>query len=207
MAAIRCLHYHVECRDEAHDIARLSDTLCAVSLLAAPQAIAQAPPAPAGKPNILFIMGDDIGWMQPSIYHRGLMVGETPNIDRVATLSCMLVEEFRAEATKSRDSARDNDGKPFLTKEPKVLLNDNFAGKPEGIHLMIGRRPVAAFGNSIGDRQMLEYSKAGSGARLSMIVLHDDAVREYAYGPAQGLPDWTVDTFTQALYDEATKSG
>ena len=48
------------------------------------------------------------------------------------------------------------DGKPFLTKEPKLLLNDNNAGKPEGIHLMIGRRPYAAFGNSTGDRQMLE---------------------------------------------------
>jgi hypothetical protein len=45
----------------------------------------QTPPAPQGqgKPNILFIMGDDIGWMQPSIYHRGLMVGRTPNIDRI----------------------------------------------------------------------------------------------------------------------------
>ncbi len=80
------------------------------------------------------------------------------------------------------------DGKPFLTKEPKLLLNDNNAGKPEGIHLMIGRRPVAAFGNSTGDQQMLEYTKAGDGARLSMLVLHDDAKREYAYGPAQGLP-------------------
>ena len=99
------------------------------------------------------------------------------------------------------------DGKPFLTKEPKLLLNDNNAGKPEGIHLMIGRRPVAAFGNSTGDRQMLEYTKAGSGARLSMLVLHDDAVREYAYGPAQGLPDSKVGTFTQALYDEATRNG
>jgi phosphoglycolate phosphatase-like HAD superfamily hydrolase len=48
------------------------------------------------------------------------------------------------------------DGKPFLTKDPKLLLNDNDAGKPEGIHLMIGRRPYAAFGNSTGDRQMLE---------------------------------------------------
>ena len=82
------------------------------------------------------------------------------------------------------------DGKPFLTKEPKLLLNDNNAGKPEGIHLMIGRRPHAAFGNSTGDRQMLEYTKAGDGARLSMLVLHDDAKREYAYGPAQGLPDY-----------------
>jgi hypothetical protein len=95
------------------------------------------------------------------------------------------------------------DGKPFLTKEPKLLLNDNNAGKPEGIHLMIGRRPHAAFGNSTGDRQMLEYTGAGDGARLTMIVLHDDARREYAYGPAQGLPDTRVGTFTQALYDEA----
>ena len=99
------------------------------------------------------------------------------------------------------------DGKPFLTKEPKLLLNDNDAGKPEGIHLMIGRRPVAAFGNSTGDRQMLEYTRAGSGARLSMLVLHDDAVREYAYGPSQGLPNSRVGTFTQALYDEAKKGG
>ncbi len=101
----------------------------------------------------------------------------------------------------------DKDGKPFLTKEAKLLLNDNDAGKPEGIHLMIGRRPVAAFGNSTGDRQMLEYTKAGNGARLSMILLHDDAEREYAYGPATGLPDTKVGTFTQALYDEARKDG
>jgi phosphoglycolate phosphatase-like HAD superfamily hydrolase len=97
------------------------------------------------------------------------------------------------------------DGKPFLTKEPKLLLNDNKAGKPEGIHLMIGRRPHAAFGNSDGDRQMLEYTGAGDGARLMMLVLHDDADREYAYGPAQGLPGSKVGTFTQALYDEARK--
>jgi phosphoglycolate phosphatase-like HAD superfamily hydrolase len=99
------------------------------------------------------------------------------------------------------------DGKPFLTKEPKLLLDDNNAGKPENIYLMIGRRPYAAFGNSTGDQQMLEYTKAGDGARLSMIVLHDDAEREYAYGPAQGLPDTKVGTFTRPLYDEAKKDG
>jgi len=99
------------------------------------------------------------------------------------------------------------DGKPFLTKEPKLLLNDNNAGKPEGIHLEIGRRPYAAFGNSTGDRQMLEYTKTGDGARLSMLVLHDDAKREYAYGPAKGLPDSKVGTFPQSLYDEAMKQG
>ena len=94
-----------------------------------------------------------------------------------------------------------------LTKEPKLLLNDNDAGKPEGIHLMIGRRPHAAFGNSTGDQQMLEYARRGDGARLAMLVLHDDAKREYAYGPANGLPDTKVGTFTQALYDEAKRKG
>ncbi|HET7318131.1 MAG TPA: HAD family hydrolase, partial [Nitrospirota bacterium] len=99
------------------------------------------------------------------------------------------------------------DGKPILTKEPKLLLNDDKAGKPEGIHLMIGRRPVVAFGNSVGDAQMLEYTKAGSGTRLAMIVLHDDAKREYVYGPAAGLPISKVGTFPQATYDQATRQG
>jgi hypothetical protein len=99
----------------------------------------------------------------------------------------------------------DASGRPTLTKDPKLLLNDNNAGKPEGIHLMIGRRPSAAFGNSTGDRQMLEYTKAGGGQRLSMLVLHDDATREYAYGPARGLPATKVGTVPPALYDEATK--
>jgi phosphoglycolate phosphatase-like HAD superfamily hydrolase len=101
----------------------------------------------------------------------------------------------------------DKDGKPFLTKEPKLLLNNNYAGKPEGIHLMIGRRPYAAFGNTPGDRQMLEYTTAGDGLRLGMLVLHDDDKREYAYGPAQGLPNTKVGAFTQALYDEAKRNG
>ena len=101
----------------------------------------------------------------------------------------------------------DKDGKPILTRDPKLLINDNDAGKPESIHLMIGRRPYAAFGNSTGDQQMLEYAAAGDGKRLAMLVLHDDAQREYAYGPAEGLPDTKVGTFTQALYDEAMKDG
>src|SRR4029079_3655831 len=99
------------------------------------------------------------------------------------------------------------DGRPFLTKDPKLLLNNNNAGKPEGIHLMIGRRPYAAFGNSPGDQQMLEYTTAGDGARLGVLLLHDDAQHEYAYGPAQGLPDTKIGTFTETLYDEAKKDG
>jgi len=101
----------------------------------------------------------------------------------------------------------DKNGRPYLVKDPKLLLNDDKAGKVEGIHLMIGRRPHAAFGNTAGDQQMLEYTGAGDGARLMMLVLHDDAKREYAYGPAAGLPATRVGTFTQALYDEAMKKG
>jgi phosphoglycolate phosphatase-like HAD superfamily hydrolase len=101
----------------------------------------------------------------------------------------------------------DSAGKPILTKEPKLLLNDDHAGKPEGIHMMIGRRPVAAVGNSIGDQDTLEFTKAGPGLRLAMLVMHDDAVREYAYGPALGMRDSKIGTFTQDLYDLAGKSG
>jgi len=99
------------------------------------------------------------------------------------------------------------DGKPVLLRLPKVFFVDNDAGKAIGINLFIGRRPVAAFGNSTGDREMLEWTGAGGGLRLMMLVLHDDAEREYAYGPAVGLPDTKVGTFSQALYDEAMKKG
>jgi len=99
------------------------------------------------------------------------------------------------------------DKQGILMREPKLLLNNNGAGKAEDIYLFIGRHPKAAFGNSTGDQQMLEYTQAGGGASLEMLVLHDDAQREYAYGPAQGLPDTKVGTFTQALYDEAKSNG
>ena len=75
-------------------------------------------------------------------------------------------------------------------------------GKAENIYLFLGQHPKAAFGNSTGDQQMLEYTQAGGGASLEMLVLHDDAQREYAYGPAQGLPDTKVGKFTQALYEK-----
>jgi len=99
------------------------------------------------------------------------------------------------------------DGKPTLTNAPALFFVDDKAGKPVGINMMIGRRPQAAFGNSSGDQQMLEWTTGGAGARLGMLVLHDDAQREYAYGPAAGLPATHVGTFTQPLYDEAKAKG
>jgi phosphoglycolate phosphatase-like HAD superfamily hydrolase len=73
------------------------------------------------------------------------------------------------------------DGKPVLVREPKISFVDDGPGKPAGIYRAIGRRPIAAFGNSDGDLQMLQYTMAGSGKRLALIVHHDDAEREYAY--------------------------
>jgi hypothetical protein len=73
------------------------------------------------------------------------------------------------------------DGKPVLFKLPEPELIDDGPGKPVGIAQMIGRRPIAAFGNSDGDFQMLEYTTSGAGKRFGLIVHHTDAAREWAY--------------------------
>jgi phosphoglycolate phosphatase-like HAD superfamily hydrolase len=99
------------------------------------------------------------------------------------------------------------DGKPVLMRLPEIGFIDDKTGKPVGINTFIGRRPIAAFGNSDGDREMLEWTGAGGGARLVMLVFHDDAKREYAYGPANGLEDTKFGTFSQSLMDEAKKEG
>jgi len=106
----------------------------------------------------------------------------------------------------------DKGGKPVLMREPKPFFIDDGPGKAIGINMFIGKRPQAAFGNSgsadrkAGDAQMLEWAQAGDGARLMMLVLHDDAKREYAYGPAANLPDTHVGTFSPELLTEATKN-
>jgi len=89
-------------------------------------------------------------------------------------------------------------GQPVLLKLPQLLFNDNYQGKPETINLIIGRRPVAAFGNSDGDRQMLEWAQVATGKRLELLVHHDDEVREYAYGAHS-----KIGTFSTSLMDEA----
>jgi phosphoglycolate phosphatase-like HAD superfamily hydrolase len=98
-------------------------------------------------------------------------------------------------------------GKPVLMREPKVFLIEDGPGKAVGINLFIGKRPYAAFGNSGGDAEMLQWTQAGDGARLMMLVHHDDAKREYACGPGGGLPDTHVGTFSDALMAEAKQSG
>ena len=93
-------------------------------------------------------------------------------------------------------------GKPALVRLPEVNFIDDKTGKPVGINSHIGRRPIAAFGNSDGDQQMLEWTQAGNGARLMMLVHHDDAKREWAYGPES-----KIGTFSDALMAEANQQG
>ena len=76
------------------------------------------------------------------------------------------------------------DGRPVLVREPKLEFIDDSAGKPVGIHKFLGCRPIAAFGNSDGDFQMLEWVTSGSGPRFGLLLHHDDAEREFAYDRA-----------------------
>lgn len=114
-------------------------------------------------------------------------------------------EQVVGSSVKTKFEMRD--GKPVLVRLPELNFNDDKGGKPVGINQHIGRRPIAAFGNSNGDKEMLEYTQGGSGARFMLLVLHDDVAREYAYGPAKGLPDVKLGAFTQGLYEQAKKDG
>jgi phosphoglycolate phosphatase-like HAD superfamily hydrolase len=73
------------------------------------------------------------------------------------------------------------DGEPVLVRLPEIDFIDDKAGKPVGIHKFVGRRPVAAFGNSDGDLQMLQWTTAGAGPRLGVLIHHTDGEREWAY--------------------------
>jgi phosphoserine phosphatase len=114
-------------------------------------------------------------------------------------------EQIVGSSIKTKFEMRD--GKPVLVRLPELFFNDDKGDKPVGINQHVGRRPIMAFGNSAGDKEMLEYAQGGSGARFELLVLHDDPAREYAYGPAKGLPDVKLGAFPQALYDQAKKEG
>jgi phosphoserine phosphatase len=88
-------------------------------------------------------------------------------------------EQVIGSAIKTKLEMRD--GKPVLVRLPEVAFIDDKAGKPVGINTHIGRRPIAAFGNSDGDLDMLQWTTSAPGRRLGLIVRHDDADREYAY--------------------------
>jgi len=108
-------------------------------------------------------------------------------------------EQVVGSAIRTRYEVRD--GTPVIMRLPEIDFVDDKAGKPVGINTFIGRRPIAAFGNSDGDFEMLEWTTAGPGPRFGLFVHHDDAEREYAYDRASA-----VGTLARGL-DEAPKRG
>jgi phosphoserine phosphatase len=114
-------------------------------------------------------------------------------------------EQVIGSSVKTKFEMRN--GQPVIVRLPEFNFNDDKDGKPVAINQHIGRRPIAAFGNSVGDQQMLEYTQGGSGTRFELLVLHDDTAREFAYGPARGLPDVKLGYFTPALEEHAKKEG
>jgi hypothetical protein len=114
-------------------------------------------------------------------------------------------EQVIGSSIKTKFEMRDS--KSVLVRLPELNFHDDKGGKPVAINQHIGRRPIMAFGNSDGDREMLEYTQGGSSARFELLLLHDDAAREYAYGPANGLPDVKLGAFTQSLYDQSRNEG
>lgn len=94
------------------------------------------------------------------------------------------------------------DGNPILLKLPDILFVDDKDGKVEGINLIIGQHPHIAFGNSTGDKEMLEWTQANKGKNLEILIHHDDERREYAYGP-----DSRIGTFPKSLMAKAKEEG
>jgi phosphoserine phosphatase len=108
-------------------------------------------------------------------------------------------ERVIGSSIKTRLEVRN--GEPVLVRLAEVDFVDDKEGKPVGINKFIGQRPIAAFGNSDGDLEMLEWTAAGTGARLMLLVHHTDAEREYAYDRSS--PFGTLDK----AWDEANAKG
>jgi len=94
------------------------------------------------------------------------------------------------------------DGKPVLMRLPEINFIDDKEGKPVGINKHIGKKPIFAFGNSDGDRQMLEWAQSNTGKTFQGLVHHTDSIREWAYGA-----DSKIGTFSNSLMQEADTSG
>ena len=126
----------------------LGKTIAAAILICAAAAIAPAQTQqPAGqpqKPNILFIMGDDIGWMQPSIYHRGLMVGETPNIDRIGQEGAIFMDYYAEQSCTAGRNAFFTGMHPLRTG----MIPPQLPGSPS--YLRPGTPALAKFMSDLG---------------------------------------------------------
>ena len=171
-------------------------------------ATAKAPPF--GRPYTDLVyqpMLEVMRYLRASAFRTYIVTGGRQEFVRVYSEHVYGVPPEQVVGSSIVTTFKNVNGKVVLMREPKVFLIDDGPGKAIGINLFIGKRPYAAFGNSGGDAEMLQWTQAGDGARLMMLVHHDDSKREYAYGPGGGLPDTHVGTFSDALMAEAKKSG
>ncbi|MEZ5827401.1 MAG: HAD family hydrolase [Hyphomicrobiales bacterium] len=121
---------------------------------------------------------------------------------RAYTEQCYGIPPWQVVGSSGKTEFRMWDASPTLVKLPDLLFFDDGPGKAEGINHFIGRQPIFAFGNSIGDKEMLEWTANCPGLCFMGLVHHTDAVREYAYGP-----DSDVGTFPVALMEQANAEG
>lgn len=130
-----------------------------------------------------------------------IVSGGTTEFMRVWASKAYGIPLERMVGTEEKLEYEMRDGKPALVRQPGLDFVSNKGGKPVGIFRSIDRRPILAFGNSDGDREMLEYTTIGSGPSLGLLLHHDDAAREFAYDRNAG-----VATLDKA-WDEAPARG
>lgn len=127
-------------RDFMHRSSIILAFLVLITMVASPLGFAQT----QSKPNILFIMGDDIGWMQPSIYHRGLMVGETPNIDRIGSEGGIFMHYYAEQSCTAGRNAFFTGMHPLRTG----MIPPQLPGSPS--YLRPGTPALAVFLRDLG---------------------------------------------------------
>ncbi|WP_175166390.1 HAD family hydrolase, partial [Paraburkholderia fynbosensis] len=110
-----------------------------------------------------------------------IVSGGTAEFMRVWVTEAYGIPPDRVVGTEEKLKYEVRDGKPVLVRQPGFDFVDDGPGKPVGIFRAIGGRPILAFGNSDGDREMLEYTAGGPGETLALLLHHDDAEREFAY--------------------------
>ena len=126
-------------------------------------------------------MQEVLRYLRANGFKTYIVSGGTVDFMRAFTVAVYGIPNEQVIGSRQKFAFEVKDAKPMVMMQPALEFNDDKEGKPIAIAQIIGKRPIAAFGNSDGDFQMLQWTTAGSGRRLGMIVHHDDAVREYAY--------------------------
>jgi haloacid dehalogenase-like hydrolase len=122
-----------------------------------------------------------LGYLRANAFQTFIVSGGGVDFMRVFTERVYGIPTQQVVGSSGKVKFEMQNGKWVLMRLPALNFIDDGPGKPVGINENIGRRPIAAFGNSDGDMQMLQYTTGGSGARFGLIVHHTDAVREWAY--------------------------